>query len=313
MRSLLLAAAAFGFIASTTAASAQTFSFTTLDNPGDPTFNQLLGINDSGTIVGYFGSGAAGHPNIGYQIKAPYTQYTPVMQPGSVQTQATGINNAGTVTDFWSPTNLGANDQGAPQDANFGAVRELVGKNFGFIDATNPLTGGLPQADQALGINNNNVVAGFYFDANGNSHGYTYSLSTSAYAPITVAGSMNVAATGINDNGQVCGFFMTGKGNTLGFVKNASGGVVTHFSVPHTNTTQLLGINNEGVAVGFFADANNIQHGLYYVPATGAWTQVDDPNGVGGTVLNGINNKGQLVGFYTDAAGNVHGMLVTVQ
>jgi hypothetical protein len=53
-------------------------------------------------------------------------------------------------------------------------------------------------------------------------------------------------------------------------------------------------------------------HGLYYMPATGAWTAVDDPNGAGGTVVNGVNNKNQLVGFYTDGVGNTHGMLVTV-
>ena len=40
-------------------------------------------------------------------------------------------------------------------------------------------------------------------------------------------------------------------------------------------------------------------------------SKLDDPNGVGGTVLNGLNNNHQAVGFYTDAAGNVHGMLVT--
>lgn len=311
MRSLLLAASAFGMIASA-GASAQTFTFTTLDNPGDPTFNQLLGINDGGTIVGYFGSGAQGHPNIGYEIKAPYTQYSPVMQPGSVQTQATGINNAGLVTDFWAPTNLGPNGSGAPQDANFGAVREAVGKNFGFIAVTDPLTASFPQADQALGINNSNVIAGFYADANGNSHGFTYSLTTSAYSPVNVAGAVSLAATGINDAGEVCGFFTTSKQNTFGFVKSASGGVVTHFQVPHTHFTQLLGINNSGVTVGFYMDANNITHGLYYTPGTGNWIQVDNPNGVGGTVLNGINNKNQIVGFYTDAAGNVHGMLVNV-
>jgi hypothetical protein len=312
MRTLLLAAAAIG-VMSASAASAQTFTFTTLDNPGDPTFNQLLGINDSGTIVGYFGSGAAGHPNIGYEIAAPYTTYTPVMQPGSVQTQATGINNAGLVTDFWSPTNLGPNGQGAPQDANFGAVRQPVGKNFGFIDTTDPLTAGLPQADQTLGINNSNVAAGFYLDANGNSHGYTYNLATSAYTEIKIGGAGTIAATGINDNNEVCGLYTTTKGSMFGFVRNASGGVVTHFRVPGSKTTQLLGINNAGATVGFYVDGNNLTHGLYYIPATGAWVPVDDPNGVGGTVVNGINNKGELVGFYTDAAGNVHGMLVTVQ
>src|SRR5579885_3695116 len=43
-------------------------TFQTLDNAADPTFNQLLGINNTGVIAGYFGSGAAGHPNKGYLL-----------------------------------------------------------------------------------------------------------------------------------------------------------------------------------------------------------------------------------------------------
>ena len=47
------------------------------------------------------------------------------------------------------------------------------------LSVTDPLTASFPQADQALGINNSNVIAGFYADANGNSHGFTYSLTKS--------------------------------------------------------------------------------------------------------------------------------------
>src|SRR5690242_8617901 len=59
---------------STTASSSMSssgkglYSFTTLDNPADPTFNQLLGFDNHGIIAGYFGSGAAGHPNKGYVL-----------------------------------------------------------------------------------------------------------------------------------------------------------------------------------------------------------------------------------------------------
>lgn len=306
MRHLLLAATACGLLASATA-SAQTFTFSTLDNPGDPTFNQLLGINDHGVIVGYFGAGTAGHPNIGYEISPPYTAFKSNNQPGSVQTQATGINNAGLTTGFWSDTNIGNN-----MDANFAFVRMPTGKNFTYISAIDPLVASSPRIGQALGINNSNVAAGFYLDAAGTSHGYTYSLSTAAYTPVNVPGSTSVAATGINDNGQVSGSFNTKSNKTFGFVKNANGGVVTHFSVPGSTNTQLLGINNQGVAVGFYTDGQNVPHGLYYTPGTGVWLPVNDPNGALGTVVNGINNMNQLVGFYTDAAGNVHGMLVDV-
>jgi hypothetical protein len=305
MRFTILAAAA-ALMATTHLAQAQTFSFTTLDNPADPTFNQLLGINDSGTIVGYYGSGAASHPNIGYEIAAPYTSFTSNNMPGSTQTQATGINNAGLTTGFWAPTNLGGGD------ANFGFVREAVGSNFTYISATDPLVFAGPTVDQALGINNNNIAAGFYLDADGNSHGYTYNVITSAYTELKLKGAVQVAATGINDSSEVSGFYVTKAGATIGFVSNQAGTVVTHFEVPKTSFTQLLGINNEGVAVGFYMDKKGITHGLYYTPANGNWTTVDAPNGAGGTVVNGVNNKNQLVGFYTDSAGNTHGMLVTV-
>ena len=101
-------------------------------------------------------------------------------------------------------------------------------------------------------------------------------------------------------------------GVMLGFVKPQTGGAAVAFRVPGSAMTQLLGVNNAGQTVGFYMDAQKITHGLYYNPANGQWQRVDDPNGVGGSVVNGLNNKGQLVGFYTDAAGNVHGMVVTV-
>jgi len=80
------------------------YSFTTLDNGNDPTSNRLLGINDYGLIAGYFGSGAAGHPNQGYLLQRPYSQATYAGEnfPGSVQTQVTGLNNHGATVGFFS-------------------------------------------------------------------------------------------------------------------------------------------------------------------------------------------------------------------
>src|SRR5271155_3606157 len=93
------------------------YSFQTIDNPRDLTFNQLLGINDEGQIVGYFGSGAAGHPNKGYVIPAGSRYFVNENFPGSVQTQVTGENNRGITVGFWSNTNMGVG-----MDANFGWV-----------------------------------------------------------------------------------------------------------------------------------------------------------------------------------------------
>ena len=120
-------------------------------NVADVTFNQALGINSSGIIAGYFGSGAAGLPNQGYTVAPPYAQrnFTNENFPGSVQTQVTGINNIGTAVGFWSDQN----------NAN------MVNNNFGFVDiantftnVNNPATGTGPAINQLLGVNNSNIA-----------------------------------------------------------------------------------------------------------------------------------------------------------
>src|ERR1700689_1077748 len=87
----------------TAAPVAADYSFGTLNNPGDATFNELLSINNRGHIGGYFGSGTAGHPNTGYILRPPYGhgKYQRIMFPGSAQTRLTGLNNSGVQVGFW--------------------------------------------------------------------------------------------------------------------------------------------------------------------------------------------------------------------
>jgi hypothetical protein len=304
MRSLVALAAAASVFAFTQAHAAS-IAFTTIDNPGDPTFNQLLGITNAGVISGYFGSGAAGHPNQAYLIAPPYTKFDPANVPGSAQTQADAINGS-TVAGFWSGTN-----NGVGQDANYGFIRYNKNGKQQYV-LVNDLAAGVPATAQVLGVNASQIAAGFYVDAYGNSHGFTYSLSASAYTPVKVPGAAQVSATGINNNNLVCGFYVDAKQNQHAFLEAMSGGSPISFRVPGAAITQFLGVNSKGEAVGFYQlTPNDITHGITYNPENGNWTQIDNPNGPGGTVLNGINDKGEVVGFYTDAAGNVHGMLIT--
>lgn len=277
------------------------YNFQTLNSAKDVTFNQLLGINNSGQIAGYFGIGSAGHPNQGYTIMPPYSQgsYTYENFPGSVQTQVTGLNNSGVNVGFYADAN----------NNNFGFV-DKNGTFTAVIDPNTPNpTPGTPSGmNQLLGINDHGIAAGFYLDAAGNTHGYLYNTNTSGFTAVNVIGAVSVTATGINNNGVISGFYSTG-GQTFGFLLNGS--QLTSFEQTGSTNTMFLGVNNNGLAVGTFMDANGIQHGIEYDVATGKSTIIDDPLGLGGTVLNGINDKGQLVGFYTDAAGNVDGVLAT--
>src|ERR1035441_1088189 len=79
------------------------YGFRTVDNAADLTFNQLLGINNEGVIAGYFGSGAQGHPNMGYQLTP--AGYRSENVPGSVQTQVTGLNDSGVTVGFAASMN----------------------------------------------------------------------------------------------------------------------------------------------------------------------------------------------------------------
>jgi hypothetical protein len=274
------------------------FAFRTIDNQADPTFNQLLGINDEGRISGYFGSGAdAAHPNKGYTVSPPYAQanFTNENFPGSAQTQVVGINNHGTTVGFFVDA----------AGANIGFVRR-----FGvFTSVINPATPADGGVNQLLGLNNEGMAAGFFNDADGASHGYIFNFRTKVFSPVTLpVAADSVTATGINDEGDISGFYTVGK-TTNGFVLEENHHGFTKIQLGAGTNTQALGINEDGVVVGSFVDGAGNMHG--FVLSHGLARQIDDPNGAGGTLVNGLNDRGQLVGFFVDDAGNTHGFLAS--
>ena len=286
------------------------YHFTTLDNAKDLTFNQLLGINDNGHIAGYFGSGAAGHPNKGYLLRPPFGQgnYQNLNFPGSVQTQVTGLNDEGVQVGFWSTQN----------NAN------LTNNNFGFylrngrFHSVNFPTGdnATPPVDQLLGVNNHDVAVGFYTNAQGNNRGFEYNIITHRFsrvlkpgAPAGTAGP-SLTAAAINNRGDVAGFYTNSRGVTVAFLKYGYGRFLT-LAVRGASMTQAFGVNDRDEVVGSYTVGtgnNAVMHGFTWRPGHG-FTTVDDPHGIGTTIINGVNDRGDLVGFYTDSAGNTDGML----
>ncbi len=278
------------------------FRFTTLDNDNDTTFNQLLGINDSQVISGYFGSGnpATTNPNKGYTLAPPYSSsnYSNENYPGSQQTQVTGINNAKNTVGFWTDT---------------------AGDNYGFAEIngtfksfTDPLTSANPTFNQLLGVNNNGLAAGFYNDAAGHSHGYTLDLATGVFTPVNPPGAVSATAASVNDQGDVAGFFTDAGKVTHGFLDKA--GTFTTLDYPAAVSTSAFGVNNADEVVGTYTDAAGSGHG--FTDINGNFTSVDEPDADpanGGTVINGVNNQGDVVGFYMDGGTPflTHGFLGT--
>jgi hypothetical protein len=56
--------------------------------------------------------------------------------------------------------------------------------------------------------------------------------------------------------------------------------------------------------VGTYNDAAGASHGFVYDSVNKSYQSVDDPNGIGTTLINGINDKGWLVGFWGTAPVN---------
>jgi hypothetical protein len=182
--------------------AASHYQFRTLDNPADPTFNQLLGINQDGLIAGYFGSGLQGHPNQGYLLYNRHGRqhYRSENWPESIQTQVTGLNDRGVTVGFWSSeNNAGTN----PVNDN----RAFVSLHGYFIDGDYPTaTPASPPADQLLGVNDHDVAVGFYNDASGNTHAYTFDIRRNEFNEVTPSGITNPTGAAINNRGDIAGF-----------------------------------------------------------------------------------------------------------
>jgi hypothetical protein len=287
------------------AAAAGGYQFVTIGDHKDRTFNQILGINNNGRIAAYFGSGAAGHPNRGFTITAPYAQGTIKNEnfPRAAQTQSIGLNNMGEQVGFYVTGN----------GSNFGWYFNGSFHKVEFPTNNNAK----PPFDQLLGINDHGIAVGFYNNVKNVSRGYEYNINNHRFSLVTVPGAPTggaapaLTASGINNHGAVAGFYTTAGGVVKGFLKLA-GGQFTSLAVPGAASTMAFGVNDNNAVVGTYTVGTGnaaTTHGFVWHPGRGFLRNVDDPAGVGATTLNGINNEGDIVGFYTDAAGNTDGLV----
>jgi hypothetical protein len=267
------------------------FEFQSVINPADTNFTQLLGINNSGLIAGYFGDGTA-VPNNGFTLVLP-SSFTPENFPGTptlteAQTQVVGINNMGETVGFWIDTAGGTH----------GFTK--VGPTFTNVDNPNALLV-MPPLTQLLGVNDSSEAAGYYTNTAGNFAPFT--LLTGTFTPVPVPGLVSAQATDVNNAGDVVGFNMPTPTTSDGFLD--IGGTFTKLDFPGSMFTQALGLNNNGLVVGDYVDGAGVMHGFVYTIATGTYQSVDDPTAVadgGTTTINGINDNNQIVGFYTTGA-----------
>ena len=255
------------------------YSFQTVNYPGD-TFTQLLGINNNSLIAGYHNF----DQNSGFTLTLP-ASFVTENYPNSMMTQVIGINNTGTTDGFY--VDNGGITHGFYKPGNSFKNVDYPGSAF----------------NQLLGQNDMGQASGYYsLSPGGTTPDFPYvydelggGVFQTIFIPAAVGGAQ---ATGINNSQQICGFYIDSAGVNHGFL--LSFGLLVTLDAPGSTFTQALGLNNRGQVVGDYMDAGGNTHGFVWTSA-GGFTTVDDPNGVGTTVVNGINDHGNLVGFYGTA------------
>jgi hypothetical protein len=165
--------------------------------------------------------------------------WTTIDYPGSVLTQACGINSSGDIVGLF---NVG---QGTQSFLLSGGVFTTIQ----YPDANSTTF--------AYGINDAGDVVGTFVDPGGFRGGFLKQGST--FTAINFPGASSTIAWGVNNSDQIVGEYVGADAITHGFTWNASTFITT--DVTGAVLTSLKGINNLGDIVGEFLLSNGAPRG----------------------------------------------------
>jgi hypothetical protein len=257
-----------------------------------PTQTQAIGINSSTglggqtpfpDIVGFYTDIAGATHGFLDSVGVQSTIDDPAGLPPRVTTplqNLLGINNALRAAGFW--TDNAGHEQGFVVEINT-ATTPVSGRFAELTPAKVSADLGVAAvATQTSDINNNNLVCGFWTDANNINHGFEVVFNAAAHSfnrtlpltanPAQIPNVKSLSPFGCNDHGAVVGSYIANDNTVHGFVfdgndwhnynatgssQNAAFGVMGTF---------INGINNAGTVVGFFSDGENVNGFVDFAP-----------------------------------------------
>jgi probable HAF family extracellular repeat protein len=164
---------------------------------------ELLGVNDHSEAVGFYTSGAG--TNVPFHLDISTKKFTDLHPPGALAAEATGINTRGQIVG-WEKTKNGVVGFFLTSDTYY----------------TDWYPG--PKATYPLGVNGNDIVAGYYVDLNGSVHGFvlrgpTWGGRVQRWQTVDEPdGARGTWVTGINNANDICGYYKDAKGVRHGFI-----------------------------------------------------------------------------------------------
>jgi len=209
--------------------------------------------------------------------------FTKLMVPGSTQTHATGINNAGLVV---------------------GSYKDGAGVTHGFsFDGVTYTTIDFPGSNEhyAIGVGPLGQIVGTHGPApEGPWHAFI--KDESGYTSFDFPG-MESDARAMNSSGQIVGVYNAGGSSPIhGFLK--TGSTFTSIDYPGAAHTRAEGLNDAGVISGAYSDATGV-HGFVALGTT--YLPVNYP-GASLTHPVRLNNLNEVVGYQAQAGGT-HGFV----
>jgi len=201
--------------------------------PGTP--NPALFINNAGTITGTYTSLGGFVRSFLRDSTGAISHFDP---PGSVFTQATGINELGTVVGYYYDV-----------DKYHGFSRSADG-TFTVIDVPGAVK------TYVMGLNDSGAITGYYLDAANGSHGFVRSpTGTVTTFDVPLSGGVPL---GINNSGTIFGV----TGDSTGVFLRGPAGKIAFYVPLGARLTTPAGINNQGVVTGFYQGNGPAIHGF---------------------------------------------------
>jgi hypothetical protein len=168
-------------------------------NNSNPPVNQLLGVNNSGTAVGFYNDSAGNSHGYAYNLKSHAFKLVAISGASSVT--AAAINNHGDVAGFFT--------KGTATDA---FLKLHSGKEITISVAGAMMT-------QAFGVNDKDWVAGTYTLKSGATFGFIYILGDRLLTGFSDPNGVGTTLfNGINNENDIVGFYTDSAGNTDGML-----------------------------------------------------------------------------------------------